>query len=177
MTRPESSSQQVRLRANFACEYCGVTETDTGGLLTVDHFQPRARGGSDELENLVYCCHRCNLYKADYWPADSTAPPLWNPRREPMHAHLRLLADGCLSPLTAIGAVTVERLRLNRTALVAHRLRRRNQAAEIKSLAQYRKLLALLKDLKGEQSALVDEYSGLLADKRTLLRMLLQEDQ
>lgn len=177
MTPSETSLEQVRLRADFACEYCGVTETDAGGLLTVDHFQPRARGGSDDLENLVYCCHRCNQYKADYWPADSTAPAIWDPRREPMHAHLRLLTDGSLSPLTAIGAVTVERLRLNRPSLVAHRLRRRNQAAEIRALAQYRKLLVLLKDLKGEQSALVDEYRELLADKRTLLRMLLQDDE
>jgi hypothetical protein len=44
-------------------------------------------------------------------------------------------------------------------------------------LAQYRKLLTLLKDLKEEQSALVDEYRELLADKRTLLRMLLQDDE
>ena len=94
-----------------------------------------------------------------------------------MHAHLWLLADGFLSPLTAIGAVTVERLRLNRPSLVAHRLRRRNQAAEMKSLAQYRKLLALLKNLKGEQAALLDEYRELLGDKRMLLRMLLQEDE
>ncbi len=30
----------VRQRAHFACEFCGVTETDVGGELTIDHFQP-----------------------------------------------------------------------------------------------------------------------------------------
>ena len=33
--------EKVRQRANFACEYCGVSETDTGDKLTVDHFNPR----------------------------------------------------------------------------------------------------------------------------------------
>ncbi len=29
---------RVRIRARFACEFCEVTETDTGGELTIDHF-------------------------------------------------------------------------------------------------------------------------------------------
>jgi hypothetical protein len=41
--------EQVRLRAKFACEYCGVTEADTGGELTIDHFQPDIRGGSADI--------------------------------------------------------------------------------------------------------------------------------
>jgi beta-xylosidase-like protein/HNH endonuclease len=60
--------RQVRERAGFACEYCGVSETDAGGELTIDHFQPRTCGGTDDTENLLYCCHRCNEYKAGYWP-------------------------------------------------------------------------------------------------------------
>jgi len=39
---------QIRQRAAFACEYCGVIETDTGGLLTIDHFQPSSKGGNDK---------------------------------------------------------------------------------------------------------------------------------
>jgi len=38
MTITADIREQVRQRANFACEFCGVTETDTGGHLTVDHF-------------------------------------------------------------------------------------------------------------------------------------------
>ena len=67
----------VRQRAHFACEFCGVTETDTGGELTIDHFQPHTKGGTDAPENLLYCCHRCNQYKADYWPIQvGAAAPL-----------------------------------------------------------------------------------------------------
>jgi hypothetical protein len=35
--------EQVRQRANFACEFCGISEIDAGGELTIDHFQPNSR--------------------------------------------------------------------------------------------------------------------------------------
>ena len=108
----------VRTRANFACEYCGVTEIDTGGELTIDHFQPKGKGGADHLDNLLYCCVRCNQYKADYWPNRPDDLMLWNPRQEPMATHLLLLADGHLYPITPVGEFTLKRLRLNRTSKI-----------------------------------------------------------
>jgi 5-methylcytosine-specific restriction endonuclease McrA len=65
MTISDEIRNRVRQRADFVCEYCGVTETDTGGILTIDHFQPKSRGGSDDPDNLIYCCNRCNQYKLD----------------------------------------------------------------------------------------------------------------
>ena len=41
MTIPQALWHQVCQRAGGACEYCGVTETDSGGPLTVDHFHPQ----------------------------------------------------------------------------------------------------------------------------------------
>ena len=32
-------------------------------LATIDHLVPMSKGGSDELENLVSCCRRCNSKK------------------------------------------------------------------------------------------------------------------
>lgn len=32
---------------------------------TVDHIEPRVRGGGDELSNLVLCCHLCNSTRRD----------------------------------------------------------------------------------------------------------------
>ena len=43
---------QIRRRAAFACEYCGVTETDTGGLLTIDHFIDLLLNRNDQVINL-----------------------------------------------------------------------------------------------------------------------------
>lgn len=64
MTVSREDAELVRVRAGQACEYCGVTETDCGGLLTIDHHRPQSHGGADGVDNLVYCCWRCNLYKA-----------------------------------------------------------------------------------------------------------------
>ena len=53
MSLPEAIREQVRSRAICACEFCGVTEADTGGLLTMDHFRPSTQGGSDALEEVL----------------------------------------------------------------------------------------------------------------------------
>lgn len=90
--------QQVRQRANYACEFCGVTETDTGGELTLDHYHPQAHGGNDKLDNLIYSCSRCNLYKADYWITTPEQTLLWNPRVEPASQHFIEADDGILYP-------------------------------------------------------------------------------
>lgn len=39
------------------CVYCGKDAAH------VDHVMPKARGGSDDLSNLVPCCTRCNHAK------------------------------------------------------------------------------------------------------------------
>jgi hypothetical protein len=165
--------EQVRQRANFACGFCGVTETDAGGELTIDHFQPITKGGDDGLENLLYCCHRCNQYKLDYWPTHPDEPSLWNPRREPAAQHFLELDDGTLHPLTDVGAFTLKRLRLNRSPLVAYRLRKRQQAEEIRLLTRYREMVQLLEQLNNQLSVLMEEQRQLLEEQRELLRLLL----
>ncbi len=52
------SHEEVRRRYRQACGYCGVSETDAGGALTVDHYRPVADGGDDSEDNLVYACFR-----------------------------------------------------------------------------------------------------------------------
>ena len=176
MTLPEDLWQQVRQRAGGACEYCGVTETDSAGPLTVDHFQPRACGGTDELTNLLYCCWRCNLYKADYWPAQPGDAMLWNPRVEPVAAHWLLLADATLYPLTATGRFTIARLRLNRPPLVAYRCRQHLQASELRLLEQYREVVTALEHLQRQHALLLAEHRVLLEEQRELLKLLLPRE-
>jgi hypothetical protein len=177
MTIPRDVTDQIRRGADFACEYCGVAETDTGGELTVDHFQPRAHGGTDDLSNLLYCCHRCNLYKADYWPMQASAPVLWNPRREPLHVHFLRLADGTLYPITAAGVFTLKRLRLNRPPLVAYRLRRQMQDEELQLLTRYREVIALVEQLQRQYASLLEEHQALLDEQRALLNLLLRGEE
>jgi hypothetical protein len=172
---PEAVRVDVRRRAGFACEFCGVTETDSGGELTIDHFRPRAKGGSDAPENLLYSCARCNQYKADYWPAGADEPLLWNPRVEPMDRHLLALGDGTLYPLTTTGSFTLRRLRLNRPPLVADRLRRRYEAEAQRLLTRYRDVVELLEVLHEQQLALMEEQRELLEEQRWLLRILTRQ--
>src|SRR5262245_47437759 len=174
MTLSAEVGEQVRRRANFACEYCGATETGSGGLLTVDHFQPRTRGGSYDLDNLLYCCYRCNLHKADYWPTKPGDAELWNPRKEPREAHLQLLADGTLFPVTPTGEFTLRRLRLNRPQLVARRLHLQAQAAKDRRDAEVRNLLELFAEFHRAQIAALEVQMVMLREQEALLRLLLR---
>jgi HNH endonuclease len=174
MTLPAKLWEQVRQRADFACEYCGITETSAGGLLTVDHFQPQAHGGADDLANLIYCCHRCNLYKADYWPIQPADPRLWNPREEAAETHLLLLANGMLHSITATGTFTLRQLRLNRPALAANRLIRLWGAEQQELLRRYQQIAALLEQTQRQQAALLQEHHALLEKQRVVLRLLLR---
>lgn len=98
---------------------------------------------------------------------------MWNPRHEPAALHLLELDDGLLHPLTAIGAFSLKRLRLNRPPLVTYRLRRRQAADETRLLTRYRDLSRLIEQLLIQQSALIEEQRDLLEEQRTLLRLLL----
>jgi hypothetical protein len=167
----------VRQRANFACEYCGVSETDSGGELTIDLFQPQIEGGSNDLANLLYCCNRCNQYKSDYWPHKPDDPFLWNPRKDPRESHLLPLAEGLLYPITPVGAFTLKRLRLNRPPLIASRLRRQYQAEEVRLLTRYRDTVAMLGQLHQQQVALLEEQRSLLEEQRALVAVLLSRQK
>lgn len=175
MSLPLDVRRAVRQRGHFACEFCGVTETDTGGELTIDHFQPRTKGGTDALENLLYCCHRCNQYKADYWPSQPEDPHLWHPRHDPSERHLLLLADGTLHPITAVGAFTLRRRRLNRPPLVASRVRKQDAVAEHRIVVRYRDLIVILERLHQQQVALLEEQQLLLEEQRWLVQLLVQQ--
>lgn len=175
MSLPPDVRVLVRQRAQGACEFCGVTEADTGGELTIDHFQPRARGGTNTPENLLYCCYRCNQYKADYWPTQPEDPHLWQPRHEPIERHVLLLADGTLYPITAVGAFTLRRLRLNRPPLVAYRVRKQSDMAEHRLLARSYDLIGVLEHLHQQQAALLEEQRALLEEQRRLVQLLLRQ--
>ena len=165
--------EEVRQRANLACEFCGVTETDTGGELTIDHFQPIAKGGDDNLDNLLYCCSRCNLYKLAYFSASSEGPALWKPRKEPFSKHFIELDNGTLHPLSQTGEFTLVRLRLNRPPLVAYRLRNKQQREDARLLNRYRELVKLLGQLNVQLAELTEEQKRLLEEQQRLLKLLL----
>jgi len=175
MTIGDDIRNQVRARARFACEYCGVHETDAGGLLTIDHFHPASKGGDDDLDNLVYCCVRCNQYKRDYWPESPSDPSLWNPRQEQAATHFIALDDGKMEALSEKGRFSNNLLHLNRPALVAYRLKKQKVLDDAQWLERYRQLATVLEQLVEQQSQVIREQRDLLAEQQELLRRLLEQ--
>ena len=57
---------RIYKRDGYVCAYCGSSKQ-----LTLDHVMPRSRGGDNSWTNLVTCCHKCNLNKADKTPAEA----------------------------------------------------------------------------------------------------------
>lgn len=49
---------EVLKRDKFTCRYCGAKAPDV--VLHVDHIQPRSKGGTNDLMNLVTACKDCN---------------------------------------------------------------------------------------------------------------------
>ena len=173
MTIGAELRERVRTRANFACEFCEVTETDTGGELIIDHFHPQAKGGTDDFDNLLYCCPRCNQYKLDYWPTRVDDVLLWNPRSSVRSTQLLELEDGRLHPLTQSSAFTIKRLRLNRPPLVAYGRRRREQEQRRQALVRYQELLELQGHLQTQIATLLEEQRNLMLEQQALLKLLL----
>ncbi|MEZ4316623.1 MAG: HNH endonuclease [Myxococcota bacterium] len=66
-------------RDNNRCQYCGKGFAMTE--LTVDHVQPRSRGGASTWENLVTACAPCNRGKGDRTPDEAKMPLLSVPKR------------------------------------------------------------------------------------------------
>jgi 5-methylcytosine-specific restriction endonuclease McrA len=62
-------------KTGFRCYYCH-DDLEPGGTCpyrkspSVDHKTPLTSGGSNELENLVLCCHECNIIKGTLDDAD-----------------------------------------------------------------------------------------------------------
>jgi hypothetical protein len=120
--------EEVRRRFAYCCGYCGVHENEAGSALEVDHFQPRSKGGTDELDNLIYCCSACNKFKQGYWPSRETQGlRLLHPLRDKMADHLMEESDGRISALSETGVFHLARLRLNRPQLIQMRLKRQLQ--------------------------------------------------
>jgi hypothetical protein len=62
---------EVFKRDSFTCQYCGNKAPDV--VLQVDHIIPVAKGGLNDILNLVTACEGCNSGKSDKSLSDSSA--------------------------------------------------------------------------------------------------------
>ena len=74
--REQSGMKRLRIymRDKFRCQYCGDKKSVT--QLTLDHIQPRSRGGDNSPLNVVTACMECNNRKANRTPAEARMPLL-----------------------------------------------------------------------------------------------------
>jgi hypothetical protein len=81
-----------------------------------DHIIPEKHGGSTTLDNLALACFDCNRFKgpniASLDPINNELVPLFNPRIQEWNDHFKT-EGGTIAPLTAVGRVTEQILRLN----------------------------------------------------------------
>lgn len=73
------SRQNIYIRDNYKCQYCGSKLPPTE--LTWDHVLPRARGGNTEWKNIVTCCIDCNRRKGGRFPSEVSMKLIKKPGR------------------------------------------------------------------------------------------------
>jgi HNH endonuclease len=118
-----SLRQQVSRRACGCCEYCLSQVQFSPDPFSVEHTIPRAKGGSNDRDNLALSCQGCNGHKhiatAAIDPINGEMVPLYNPRIHQWAEHFMWDEDFTIVVgRTAIGRATVERLYLNREGVV-----------------------------------------------------------
>ena len=72
------SRQNVLLRDDYTCQYCGGKLTLRTG--TIDHVVPRVKGGRSEWHNTVAACFKCNNRKGQKSLSESGLILLHEPR-------------------------------------------------------------------------------------------------
>ena len=78
--------RNIYIRDKYRCQYCGKGFEPKD--LTYDHVIPKSGGGKTTWENVVTCCHTCNLKKGGRTPKEAGMrllnPPV-EPRWHPMN--------------------------------------------------------------------------------------------
>jgi hypothetical protein len=114
----------IRRRARGRCEYCQFPERCTRVSFQVDHIIPEKHEGPTAMENLAFSCFFCNTHKGPNLsgldPQSGELTRLFHPRQDYWRDHFRWEGP-VLMGLTAIGRVTIQVLRINRTDAVAVR--------------------------------------------------------
>ncbi len=67
MTKRKTLTKKIRFeifkRDSFTCQYCGKKAPEV--ILHIDHIIPIAKGGTNDISNLITSCFECNSGKSD----------------------------------------------------------------------------------------------------------------
>lgn len=117
MKHDSTVRQLVRERANFACEYCRISESVILFLpFHIEHIVAKQHRLDDSESNLALSCDRCNAFKgpnlSSLDPETNELVRLFHPRIDDWGTHFSLI-DGKVCGLTSIGRATVKLLNMN----------------------------------------------------------------
>ncbi len=105
----------VAERANYACEYCLMPQSEFHHQFEPDHVRASQHGGRTKADNLAFACFRCNRLKGPNLtsvdPLTDNVVLLFNPRTQIWSEHF-VLEGAIIRPLTPERA-TVSLLVLN----------------------------------------------------------------
>lgn len=123
MAIPQDRRRFVLNRAGGCCEYCWSQGKYSADSFSVEHVTPRSSGGTDCELNLALACQGCNNRKfvsvAAADPLTGSIVPLDNPRKDRWEENFAWSADFLtVCGVTPTGRATVEKLQLNRDAVV-----------------------------------------------------------
>lgn len=115
----QTTKLAIYLRDGVACVYCGKGGEEPETVLTLDHVRPRSRGGSDEAENLVTCCHTCKQARGarELQAFCRTAGEFYQIDPEAVERHVRNCRQRQL-PLARAKAMTARRSKVRRPEVV-----------------------------------------------------------
>lgn len=122
----EAVRKQIRTMAGNRCGYCRSLQKYVLGMLEIDHIIPKAKGGTDDPDNLWLACRLCNGYKGTQThavePKTGQRVQLFNPRQQRWSEHFQWSDDGTqIIGRTACGRATVIALQLNNLIAVTVR--------------------------------------------------------
>ncbi|MDF5714190.1 MAG: HNH endonuclease [Rhizonema sp. NSF051] len=122
----ETLREKIRGQAGDQCGYCRSLQKYVLGLLEIEHIIPKAKGGTDDQDNLWLACRLCNSYKGTQTdavdPVTGKRVKLFNPRNKKWSRHFEWSDNGTqIIGLTACGRVTVIALQLNNIVSVTVR--------------------------------------------------------
>lgn len=113
----------VAQRARHCCEYCAAQARFSPDPFSIEHIHPRAKGGTNALQNLALACQGCNARKYTATkaldPLTGELAPIYHPRQEAWGNHFAWVEDATkLEGLSPTGRATIQKMGLNRQALL-----------------------------------------------------------
>ncbi len=113
---PAALRLSVADRSGFRCEYCRLPEVLGIYPFEVDHIVAIRHGGSTTIDNLAYCCLRCNRQKGTdlttHLPGTEQIVRLYHPRKDVWNEHFEVV-EGAIYGKTDIGEATAWLLTFN----------------------------------------------------------------